>query len=74
MNVIEGAVRSADHAQQQRRPLAFAIGVVKKCGDDRGGSLSALLAFYGFLSLFPLLLLVVTVVGFLGGGQHSFAH
>jgi YihY family inner membrane protein len=74
VNVIEGAVRSADHAQQQRRPLAFAIGVVKKFGDDRGGSLSALLAFYGFLSLFPLLLLLVTVVGFFGGGQHSFAH
>jgi uncharacterized BrkB/YihY/UPF0761 family membrane protein len=36
---------------------------VKKYGDDRGGSLSALVTFYGFLAVFPLLLLFVTVVG-----------
>jgi YihY family inner membrane protein len=37
--------------------------VLKKYGDDRGGSLSALVTFYGFLAVFPLLLLFVTVVG-----------
>ncbi len=72
MNVVERVVRRVDHAQQGLRPLAFAIGVFKKFGDDRGGSLSALLAFYGFLSLFPLLLLLVTILGFFGGGEHSF--
>ena len=68
MHVLERAIRSVDQAQQRFRPTAFAYGVVKKFGDDRGGSLCALLAFYGFLSLFPLLLLLVTILGFVGGG------
>src|SRR4029077_16291399 len=31
---------------------------------DNGGGLGALLTFYGFLSLFPLLLVLVTVLGY----------
>jgi uncharacterized BrkB/YihY/UPF0761 family membrane protein len=73
MHVLERVVRSLDQTQRRFRPTAFAFGVVKKFGDDRGGSLCALLAFYGFLSLFPLLLLLVTILGFVGGGDHSWA-
>jgi YihY family inner membrane protein len=72
MNVVEGLARRADKAQQGVRPVAFAVGVFKKFGDDRGGSLAALLTFYGFLSLFPLLLLLVTILGFFSGSEHSF--
>jgi YihY family inner membrane protein len=39
------------------------VAVLKKYGDDRGGSMSALVAFHGFLALFPLLLLFVTITG-----------
>jgi uncharacterized BrkB/YihY/UPF0761 family membrane protein len=46
--------------------------VLKKYGDDRGGSMAALVAFYGFLAVFPLLLLLVTVAG-LVLGPHSAA-
>jgi YihY family inner membrane protein len=74
MNLVERSIRKADQAQQRVRPIAFAVGVFKKFGDDRGGSLCALLAFYGFLSLFPLLLLLVTILGFVGGADHSFFH
>jgi YihY family inner membrane protein len=49
---------------QQRTRIAPLFGVVKKFGDDRGGSLAALITYYGFLSLFPLLLLFYTVVAF----------
>ncbi|MFZ0667162.1 MAG: YihY/virulence factor BrkB family protein [Acidimicrobiales bacterium] len=52
-----------DSFQRSYRPTAFMYGVVKKYGDDNGGSLSALLTYYGFLSVFPLLLVVVTVLG-----------
>jgi YihY family inner membrane protein len=41
--------------------------VIKKYGDDRGGQLAALLTYYGFLSLFPLLLVgsaVLQIVSF----------
>src|ERR1700685_261732 len=72
MNVAEHVVRRVDLAQQGVRPLAFVVGVWKKFGDDRGGSLAALMTFYGFLSLFPLLLLLVTILGFFSGSEHSF--
>ena len=72
MNAIERFARKADEVQQGVRPMAFAVGVFKKFGDDRGGSLAALLTFYGFLSLFPLLLLLVTILGFFNGSEHSF--
>jgi YihY family inner membrane protein len=43
------------------------VAVVKKYSDDRGGQMSALITFYGFLAVFPLLLLFVTVVGLVVG-------
>ena len=38
------------------------VAVVKKFGDDQAGKHAALLAYYGFLSLFPLLLVFVTLL------------
>ena len=45
------------------------MGVVKKFSDDRAGSLAALIAYYGFFSLFPLLLALVTVTTFVIRGN-----
>ncbi len=64
MNPIERLVRRIDAFQQRHRPLAFVFGVVKKYGDDRGSTLAALLAYYGFLAVFPLLLLLTTLLGY----------
>ena len=64
MNVAEHNLRRIDTWQQRHRSTAFVFGVIKKSGDDRAGSLAALIAYYGFLALFPLLLLLVTAVGF----------
>ena len=36
--------------------------MIKKYGDDRGSQLAALITYYGFLSLFPLLLLGVAIL------------
>ena len=57
---------------QRRHPAAgFPIAVLYKYVDDQGGYLAALLTYYGFLSLFPLLLLLATVLGFvLAGDPH----
>jgi YihY family inner membrane protein len=64
VNRLERGLRRLDGFQQRHGPTAFAFAVVKKFGDDRGGALAALLTYYGFLSLFPLLLLLVTGLGF----------
>ncbi len=50
-----------DAAQRANRPVAFLIGVARHTAIDRGSQLAALLAYYGFVSLFPLLLVLVTV-------------
>jgi YihY family inner membrane protein len=61
---VLGRLRNAvDGFQQRHEPFAFVYGVVKKLGEDRAGQQAALLAYYGFFSLFPLLLLAVTVLG-----------
>src|ERR671931_2266816 len=64
MQWIERALRALDGFQQRHGVLGFPIGVVKKFGDDQAGKHAALLAYYGFLSLFPLLLVFVTVLGY----------
>lgn len=63
-----------DTFQQRHAVLAFPLAVVKKFGDDQAGYLCALLAFFGFLSLFPLLLVLVTVLGVLLHGNPSLQH
>ena len=63
MNLIERAARAADRVQQRRPWLGFPIAVAKKFGDDQAGSLAALLAYYAFFAVFPLLLVLVSVLG-----------
>jgi uncharacterized BrkB/YihY/UPF0761 family membrane protein len=59
----------ADRLQQRHTVLGFPYAVVKKYGDDEGGRHAALLTYYGFLSIFPLLLLVVVIVSTLLRGD-----
>jgi membrane protein len=55
-------VQKADRLQQRSPFLAVAIGTWRKFGDDQAGNLAALIAYYGFASLFPLLLVLVTIL------------
>jgi YihY family inner membrane protein len=59
---VERVTRRVDAVQQRHRWLAFPYGVAKKFGDDQAGNLAALVAYYGFFSLFPLLLAFVTIL------------
>ena len=61
---IERLLRVLDRFQQRHTVLGFPFGVAKKFGDDQAGKHAALLAYYGFLSLFPLLLVSVTLLGY----------
>jgi YihY family inner membrane protein len=62
VNRVERTVRSFDQFQQSHTVPAFIVAVVKKFGDDNAGVLVANLALAGFLALFPLLLILVTVL------------
>lgn len=57
-------VRAFDAYQQRRKWLAVPMAVIRKFGNDQAGSLAALVAYYAFFSLFPLLLVMTTVLGF----------
>jgi YihY family inner membrane protein len=63
VNPVERLLRRADRAQQRFTSSAFLVGVVRKYLDDNGGVLAANLTHVGFVSLFPLLLVLVTVLG-----------
>jgi len=59
-----GAVAAVDAYQRRHRWLGFPLAVIYKFADDQGPYLTALITYYGFLSLFPLLLMLVTILGF----------
>jgi YihY family inner membrane protein len=62
-------LRRFDEFQQRRPALAMPLGVVKKFSDDEGGSMVSLIAYRAFFSLFPLLLLMITILGFVLAGN-----
>lgn len=62
-------MRVVDRVQQGNRPAGFVFSVFKKFGDDRGATLASQLAYYGFLSLFPALLVATTAIGYLGNDR-----
>lgn len=59
---LDRIMKGIDAWQQRHKPVAFVHAVIKKYGEDNGGYQAALLTYYGFLSLFPLLLVLVTVL------------
>jgi len=64
-------VRAFDRLQRRVPALGFPIAVVKKFSDDHAGHLAALIAYYGFFSIFPLLLVLVTVLGYVLEGNQG---
>ncbi|HKY16841.1 MAG TPA: YihY/virulence factor BrkB family protein [Microthrixaceae bacterium] len=53
-----------DAVQRGFSPLALAFAVQKKYDDDRTGPHCALISYYSFFAVFPLLLVLFTVLGF----------
>jgi membrane protein len=62
-------LQAVDGFQQRHRRLSFVAAVAKKFGDDQAGQLAALISYYAFVSLFPLLLVFVTILGFVLEGN-----
>ena len=72
VNPVERMLRKVDGTQQKFQPSAFVFGVVKKYGDDNGGVLVTNLAHTAFVTFFPLLLVLITVLGLVAAGDPVF--
>lgn len=71
MNTIQNIVQRIDSTQRRHRPLAFGYAVIKKYGEDEAGSQAALITYYAYLALFPLLLVLTTLTATVVGDHHQ---
>jgi membrane protein len=62
-------VRAFDSFQQGHKALAVPVAVIKKFSDDQAGNMAALVSYYAFFSIFPLLLVFTTVLAFVLQGN-----
>jgi membrane protein len=72
-NVIQRLITRIDQFQQRHRSLAIPYAVIKKYGDDEAGYHGALMAYYGFASLFPLLIVATSFINLISS-RHSALH
>src|SRR5665213_2806039 len=71
MNVVEHGFRRFDQYQQRHPVLAIPIAVLQNFGNDQAGGKAVLIAYYGLFALFPLLLLMSTVLGYVLAGNQA---
>jgi membrane protein len=64
-------VKKFDRFQQRHKGWAIPMAVIRKFGNDQAGNLAALVAYYAFFSIFPLLLVFTTILGFVLQGNSS---
>jgi membrane protein len=62
MDRIQRIIRAVDRLQQRHAWLAVPVAVWKKFGDDQAGNLAALIAYSALVGIFPLLLVLFTVL------------
>lgn len=65
---LQKVMQAVDRWQRRNRWAGVPYAVMKKFGDDNANLVVVALAWYGFTAIFPLLLVVVTVFGFVGAG------
>ena len=66
---IRGLYARVDRFQRRHRLLGFLLAVRQKYSDDQGGYLAAVVTYYGFFAIFPLLLVLTTLLGFVLRGH-----
>jgi uncharacterized BrkB/YihY/UPF0761 family membrane protein len=66
---VSGLVDRIDGYQRRHRWLGMPIGVIYKFFDDQGGYLAAVLTYYSFVAIFPILLIASSVLGFVLQGH-----
>ena len=71
---IRAVLHAVDRFQRRHRPLAIGYAVIRKFSDDCAGNAAALIAYWGFFSIFPLLLAFTTILGYILQGDPSAQH
>jgi membrane protein len=61
--VVSTLILRIDQFQRRKPWLSVPLAVVKRFGESGSGALAATIAYYGFFSLFPLLLVLTSVAG-----------
>lgn len=74
VNRLEAAVRRLDRFQQRHPVVAFPFAVMQKYGNDQAGGKAVVVAYYALFALFPLLLLLTTILGFVLDGHPNAQH
>jgi membrane protein len=60
-----GFVQKVDDKQKRSTRVAIAVATFKKYSEDRSSNMAAMVAFWGFFSIFPLLIVLVTCLAWL---------
>ena len=63
-SAVKALIRKVDEFQRANQWAGFPLAVVKKFTEDKAGFLAALVAYFGFFSLFPLMLAFTSILGF----------
>src|SRR5579871_435946 len=61
---MKDRLETLDHYQQRHRKTGIAFATLKKFSDDQSSNLASMIAFWAFFSLFPLMLALVTILGY----------
>jgi uncharacterized BrkB/YihY/UPF0761 family membrane protein len=69
LKLVRSLLPAIDRWQRNNRLVGSSYGVVKKFGDDRANQFVVALGWYGFVAIYPLLLVVITVFGFIGAAS-----
>jgi YihY family inner membrane protein len=56
--------KKLDAAQKATKPTGVAVATFKKFSEDNSTSLASMIAFWAFFSIFPLMMVLVTILGF----------
>lgn len=67
--MFRGAVSKVDRAQRRSPILSIPLAVAYKFFDDQGNYLAAIVAYYAFIAIFPLMLLATSILGFFLEGR-----
>lgn len=74
MNIVAKIISRADSFQQKHPIIGFPLAVIMKFGDDQAGYHAALITYYAFLSLFPLLLVGISVLSIVAANNPDLQH